>query len=147
MLTKCNYLIMTAEEIKEIRSRLGLSQEALAEKIGVHARTIQNWESGGKIPKSKDALLCSLLPNQHIVFGGQHVQHGDAVNGDKIVERVVEEKEELETVEEVTPMQKLSTDLENIRKDLADLKKTHQDVVAQNSRLLAIIENLTSTKQ
>ncbi|MCM1440039.1 MAG: helix-turn-helix domain-containing protein [Roseburia sp.] len=138
---------MTANEIKEIRSQLGLSQEALAERLGVHARTIQNWESGGKIPKSKDALLCGLLPKQHTVFGGQHVEHGDAINGDKIVERVSEEKEEVETFEDVTPMQKLTSDLASIRKDLADLKKTHQDVVAQNSRLLAIIENLTSTKQ
>lgn len=138
---------MTAKEIKEIRSRLGFSQEQLAEKLGVHARTIQNWESGGKIPKSKDAILCSLQPKEHIVFGGQHVEHGDAVNGDKIVERTFEEKEEVETVEEVTPMQKVTSDLESIRKDLADLKKTHQDVVAQNSRLLAIIENLTSTNK
>ena len=41
--------------IKEIREKLGVSQETLAEMVGVHPRTIQNWESGTKIPKSKHA--------------------------------------------------------------------------------------------
>lgn len=136
---------MTAKEVKQIRDILGLSQEALAEKLGVHTRTIQNWESGGKIPKSKDAILCSLLPPQHIVFGGQNVQHGDAVNGNKIVETIGEEKEQIE--EKVTIIEKVECDLDQIRVELADLKKTHAEVVAQNSRLLAIIENLTSSKQ
>lgn len=134
---------MTAKEIKEIRDSLGLSQEALAERVGVHTRTIQNWESGGKIPKSKDAILCSLRPSQHIVYGGQHVQHGDAVNGNKIVEAITDEKEEVE--EKVTIIEKVECDLDQIRTELAELKKTHAEVVAQNSRLLSIIETLTKT--
>ncbi len=134
---------MTAKEVKEIRDNLGLSQEALAEKVGVHTRTIQNWESGGKIPKSKDAILRSLLPTQHMVFGGQHVQHGDAVNGNKIVESINEEQDQIE--EKVTIIERVECDLDNIRAELADLKKTHAEVVAQNSRLLAIIETLTKT--
>ena len=32
--------------IKEIRQKEGLSQQALAKKIGVSYRTIQNWENG-----------------------------------------------------------------------------------------------------
>lgn len=139
---------MTDLELKELRKKLGLTQVQMAELVGVDVKTIQNWESGRKIPKTKDGILRGLEAKKHVVYGGQHVSGGgDAVNGDKIVERVSEEKEEVETFEDVTPMQKLTSDLASIRKDLADLKKTHQDVVAQNSRLLAIIENLTSTKQ
>lgn len=137
---------MTAKEVKEIRDFLGISQESLAEKVGVHPRTIQNWESGGKIPKSKDAILRSLLPKQHIVFGGLNVQNGDAVNGDKIIERI-EEEEEFQTSGDVNVIKKVESDLDGIRKELSDLKKTHAEVVAQNSRLLAIIENLTKTQQ
>lgn len=48
-------------DIKEIRLKLGVSQEKLAEMLGVHHRTIQNWESGSKIPKSKHEILRSLI--------------------------------------------------------------------------------------
>lgn len=32
--------------LKELRKEKGLSQQALAKKIGVHYRTLQNWENG-----------------------------------------------------------------------------------------------------
>lgn len=48
-------------DIKNIRVKLGVSQEKLAEMVGVSPRTIQNWESGSKIPTSKHAILRSLL--------------------------------------------------------------------------------------
>ena len=51
---------MKADEIKAIRNELGLSQEAFAIKLGVSPRTVQNWESGGKIPDSKIGILESL---------------------------------------------------------------------------------------
>ena len=35
---------MTAEEIKELRLKLGLTQKQLAEKLGVTKTTIHNWE-------------------------------------------------------------------------------------------------------
>ena len=114
--------------------------------VGVSVNTIQNWESGGTIPKSKHPILQSLTANPHIVFGGQHVTGGgDAVNGDKIVEQVKDEIKD-EQVEEVTVIQKVKCDLDDIKQELADLKKTHAEVVSQNSRLLAIIENLTNPK-
>ena len=31
-------------DIKKIREQLGVSQEQFAEMIGVHTRTVQNWE-------------------------------------------------------------------------------------------------------
>ncbi len=47
----------TAADIKEFRKKHNLTQEKLAEMIGVSWRTIQNYESGYTIPKSKNALL------------------------------------------------------------------------------------------
>lgn len=137
---------MTELELKELRRKLGLTQVQLAEIVGVDVKTIQNWEAGRRIPKTKDGILRGLETKNHVVFGGQFVTGGgDAVNGDKIVEKIKEEVED-EQVEEVTVIKKVKCDLEDIRKELADLKKTHAEVVSQNSRLLAIIENLTNTK-
>lgn len=47
-------------DIKKIRINLGLSQEDLAIKLGVSIRTVQNWEAGKVIPKSKHAILREL---------------------------------------------------------------------------------------
>lgn len=133
-------------DIKSLRAKLGVTQKEFAELVGVSVNTVQNWESGGKIPKSKHPILQSLTAKPHIIYGGQYVTGGgDAVNGDKIVEKVKEEVED-EQVEEVTVIKKVKCDLDDIRKELADLKKTHAEVMSQNSRLLAIIENLTNTK-
>lgn len=65
-----------------------LPKKEFAELVGVSVNTVQNWESGGKIPKSKHPILQSLTAKPHIIYGGQHVTGGgDAVNGDKIVEK------------------------------------------------------------
>ena len=42
----------TKETIKESRIKAKLSQKDLASKIGVHWRTIQNWEKGAVIPQA-----------------------------------------------------------------------------------------------
>lgn len=52
---------MTAEEVKTLRNLLGLTQQELAEKIGVSFRTIQNYEAGGVIPPAKQKLLSGML--------------------------------------------------------------------------------------
>ncbi len=44
-------------DIKKNRELKGWSQSFLAEKVGVSLRTIQNYEAGGKIPKSKYAIF------------------------------------------------------------------------------------------
>lgn len=49
--------------IKEIRKNLGVSQTKLAEILGVHLKTVQNWEAGKVIPKTKYGILQSLLSN------------------------------------------------------------------------------------
>lgn len=37
---------MTAQELKDIRKRLKLTQKALAEKIGASIYTVRKWEGG-----------------------------------------------------------------------------------------------------
>ena len=51
---------MNTLDIKKIRKSLKLTQTELAEKLGVHYKTIQNWEKGGVIPESKKILLRNL---------------------------------------------------------------------------------------
>lgn len=137
--------------IRLIKYKSGLNQSDIAENLGVTNSYLSD-AINGRAPFSDNLRnkICEVysdyITNPHIVFGGQHVTGGgDAVNGDKIVEQVKDEIKD-EQVEEVTVIQKVKCDLDDIKQELADLKKTHAEVVSQNSRLLAIIENLTNPK-
>lgn len=44
-------------DIKQIRAKIGLTQAELAKKLGIDIKTVQNWESGATIPKSKYGIL------------------------------------------------------------------------------------------
>jgi transcriptional regulator with XRE-family HTH domain len=52
---------MKAEEIKEKRKELGLTQKKLAEMIGVSTQTINGYENGKEIPSTKYQILDSIL--------------------------------------------------------------------------------------
>ena len=104
-------LIMNDIDIKRIREKLGISQEALAEMVGVHPRTIQNWESGTKIPNSKHAILRDLiLKPQRYAGGEQQNINGDNINGnnvtvhktdtDKLLELLARKEESLAKAQE-----------------------------------------------
>jgi DNA-binding XRE family transcriptional regulator len=83
---------MNSLELIEIRKKLGKTQNEFAELAGVAIRTVQNWEAGGKIPKSKHALLHNLLvlndnnisPNLNVVNNASEVYENS--NGNKFVE-------------------------------------------------------------
>lgn len=54
-------------DIEKLRNLLDLTQEAFAAKLGVSARTIQNWEAGKVVPKSKITILSQMaakFPNE-----------------------------------------------------------------------------------
>jgi DNA-binding transcriptional regulator YiaG len=54
-------LMTTPQQIKELRQRLGISQAALAERLGVSIRTVKYWEAGA-VPVSRPAAkLLSLM--------------------------------------------------------------------------------------
>ena len=46
-----------AEKVRAARNARSLSQWELAEKSGISHRTIQNYESGSRMPKSKDNYI------------------------------------------------------------------------------------------
>lgn len=49
---------MIADTLKELRARKGLTREAAAEKIGISARTLANYERGERIPQGE--ILTSI---------------------------------------------------------------------------------------
>lgn len=53
--------MITSEEIKQLRSILGLTQKELAEKLGTSIKTVANYESGSVIPSAKQKLLMEML--------------------------------------------------------------------------------------
>lgn len=55
---------ITASDIIRYREENNLTQGKLAKQIGVALRTIQNYESGGKIPASKQALFVALFESK-----------------------------------------------------------------------------------
>ena len=46
----------TPRLVRAVREQLGLTQEELAEEIGVTTKTINNWENGRNRPAGKRAL-------------------------------------------------------------------------------------------
>ena len=84
---------MTNLEIKEFRKKFGLTQSALAKKLGVDIKTVQNWEAGKTIPTTKyeifrnlEAELTNLSVEAQTVNSGIGVQQtnqsGDNYQGD-----------------------------------------------------------------
>lgn len=51
---------MKAEELREARQRLQLTQAALAELLCVSWRTVARWEAGGTIPRPMIRLIETL---------------------------------------------------------------------------------------
>jgi len=53
---------MTADEIKKLRKKLGLSQEEFGAKVGVTGSTIANWES----EQTKPSKMAQRNFNQYV---------------------------------------------------------------------------------
>lgn len=54
----------TKDTLKETRTKAGLSQTSLAEMLGVHWRTIQNWEKGAVIPQASVLALDKVFADR-----------------------------------------------------------------------------------
>lgn len=90
-------------DVKKIRESLGMTQEKFAEILGVHTRTVQNWESGSTIPESKRTILRDVAEQRHYGGGEQHNVNGDnimTVNGtihaDSLVELLIQKERSLQ---------------------------------------------------
>lgn len=72
------------DTLKEARTSAKLSQPALAEALGVHFRTVQNWEKGATpIPTSVSLALDRLLgetQNQDMVSREEYDKVVEALN-------------------------------------------------------------------
>lgn len=89
---------MNEFNVKEIRKKMNISQEKLAEMLGVHTRTVQNWESGTAIPKAKHAKLRELTlqstnisESPVIVTGSNNTCNGNNINSNEVVGRLIEQ--------------------------------------------------------
>jgi DNA-binding transcriptional regulator YiaG len=45
---------LSPQEVKDIREEVGLTQRELAEKLGVSANSISNWETGRSVPRRRN---------------------------------------------------------------------------------------------
>lgn len=72
------------DTLKEARTSAKLSQPALAEALGVHFRTVQNWEKGAtSIPTSVSLALDKLFgesQNQGVVSREEYNKVVEALN-------------------------------------------------------------------
>lgn len=117
-------LIVMEINIKKIRNKLGLSQKELAKKLGVHWRTVQNWENGTPIPLSKYTTLCALeMTTQKYAGGEQENVHEDISENNIVVQPDVQ----LEKMVEILTLKEKS------------LQKAQEHI----DKLLEIINNIT----
>jgi DNA-binding transcriptional regulator YiaG len=52
---------ISAEEIKTGRERMRLTQQQLADAVGVSLRTVSSWERGQSVPRNRAAVLADVL--------------------------------------------------------------------------------------
>ncbi|MFR6508530.1 MAG: helix-turn-helix transcriptional regulator [Dorea sp.] len=50
-----------AENVKMLRKQAGMSQEQLAEKLGVSRQAVTKWETGAGIPDIENIMAISML--------------------------------------------------------------------------------------
>lgn len=72
---------MSDLDIKNIRKILNISQNILAKSLGVSIRTIQNWEAGEIIPKTKHEILRKLLEEPELKAKGIPLASVSAIGG------------------------------------------------------------------
>lgn len=59
---------MTADDMKAVRTRLGLSHTQMAALLGITARTYYRYESGDKIPLTVQKLVFTLLKSPSVLL-------------------------------------------------------------------------------
>jgi putative transcriptional regulator len=55
---------VSADEIREMRTRMNVSRAVLAHRLRVNLRTLENWEQGTAKPNAQAAVLIKLV-EQH----------------------------------------------------------------------------------
>src|SRR5262245_12858759 len=64
------------DQLLMLRSRVALTQIALAEQVGVHRRSVQNWETGISYPKAEllQRLLAVFLHHHAFTPGNERAE-------------------------------------------------------------------------
>lgn len=52
---------MTPEQIRQLRQKKGLTQAQMADELGVHLRTYQQWEYGRRKPNAAVVKLLQII--------------------------------------------------------------------------------------
>lgn len=120
--------LFTANKLTALRKHNGLSQEALAEKIGVSRQAISKWERGEASPDTENLLSISKIYRVSL----------DDLLGDKTAEEIIAAAEESAPVvtEEAAPVSP-EVPAEVTPGSLAErLKKEMQDKPAFGKKLL-----------
>ena len=58
---RVNRIVRRKVDVKALRARLGISQEAFAGRYGLDIKTLQNWEQGRTEPEGPAAILLQLI--------------------------------------------------------------------------------------
>lgn len=53
--------LYSADEIKKIRKKTGMSQQLFAEYMGVSDKTVEAWESGRNYPSGSSSRILSMM--------------------------------------------------------------------------------------
>lgn len=61
---RASRVTVTDVNVKGIRERLKLSQEAFAERFGLTLATVKNWEQGRRAPEEAAKILLRLIESQ-----------------------------------------------------------------------------------
>jgi len=103
-------------DVLQIRKTLGLSQQKLADKLGIDRRTIQNYETGGSIPKTKHAIFLSLLDEKKEESQADLTPELLAKQSNSELIRIIAEQQEI-----IADQQKIIKDSTSINKLLSEL--------------------------
>jgi len=67
-------------QLLSLRTRTVLTQSALAEQIGMHRRSVQNWETGESYPKAEMLQrLIAIFLRHHACTAGQEREEAHAL--------------------------------------------------------------------
>jgi putative transcriptional regulator len=58
-------MVMIGADVRKIRERLGLTQEQLAARVGVHKNTVARWERDELSVRETTARLLQFLVREH----------------------------------------------------------------------------------
>lgn len=124
--------IFTANKLTALRKHSGLSQEALAEKIGVSRQAVSKWERCEASPDTENLLSLSKIYTVSL----------DDILGDKTAEEILSEKEADTEPEEsrslpCTPVSNSTENTAEQKRPLSEILKTEmEDLPSFGKKLL-----------